>query len=308
MAAVAGLLALAIPARAAGVDVLFTLPNFTADNVPALVDDTQQAEIVYQNDFLATETTTLGSREVSPEAEKKRDAIKGAVGLDVTLLQDLQFFTLPLSYRFTPNIKVGLALPFIRRVGNDGEVLGIGDMSASVGFRWGSPLKVLGITTAFLKTPTGDPEKQDAGEFLPTGSGSWDVALYQTFVKRFDRWRGDVTLGYRFNNEGDFQMDGSDVTLENGDVVNLIVGLDRELPVTGLVAAVKVDVRWIGAPDLTIDGVAQDVGNDLTVVDLLPGVHYFVAAGTGIHLGLRLPLNDTGNRDPALDLSVVKTF
>jgi len=71
IAAVAGLLALAIPVRAAGVDVLFTLPNFTADNVPALVDDTQQAEIVYQDDFLATETTSLGSREASPEAEKK---------------------------------------------------------------------------------------------------------------------------------------------------------------------------------------------------------------------------------------------
>jgi len=289
-------------------------PNFEAGNLPGVVDGTQQEQIILGDDFIATESIILGSREESPateEAGKTVNTSAGAIsfGFDATFTQDFQIFTIPFAYRPTANFKLGLAIPLVRRTGNDGEVTGLGDVSASVGYRWGSVLKVLGITTLFVKAPTGEPEAEDQTEFLPTGSGSWDFALYQTFIKRFGRWRGELTAGYRLNNEGDFEANGADITLENGDVANLIVGVDRDLPaLPGLVGNLKIDTRHIQETNLTINGTDQHAPGQLTVVDLLPGVKYFMGSGTALRAGLRIPLNHMSDRGLALDFGIRQSF
>ena len=294
---------------AAPVTVVFNLPG--GSNLPGNVDDGEQDEIVYQDDYITTSSVDLGTSSEKKEAQQPPSGLANrlSLGVDATLIEDQQFFVLPAGYRITPNVKLGVAVPFIRRQGKDGDTFGIGDVTASLGYRWGNPLKVLGITTAFVKAPTGDPDKEDHGEFLSTGTGSWDYALYQTFIRRFDRWRGDLTVGYRLNTESDFDVDGSDVKLENGDVINLILGAEREIdPVPGLIGYLKVDVRRIGDAKLTIDGTAQDAADAFTTVDLLPGAKYFLQAGTAVRVGLRIPVNDMDARDPALDFQFVQTF
>lgn len=313
----------AVPASAQSSDVTLDFqfpPDFEGTNVPANVDDTKEEQILFQQDFITTESTTLGSREESPAVEEAGQPVTTAAnavsfGVDATITQDLQLFVFPFTYRLTPDVKLGLAVPAVHRKGDHGEVYGLGDVSASLGYRWGSPLKVLGITTAFLKAPSGDPGKEDSGEFLPLGTGSWDVALYQTFIKRFGFWRGEFTAGYRWNNSADFHadvdFDGTNETikLENGDVFNVIVGADREITaVPGLIGSLKVDVRRLQDADLSINGTAQPTPGSKTIVDLLPGIKYFIAPGMPLHLGLRLPLNNTGDRNPAIDFGILRTF
>jgi len=303
-------------AQTAPVDVIFDLPSFTS--LPGNVDDSEQDQIIYQGDYVTTESVDSGTPETKEEAEPTTEAPKAApaladrlsIGVDTTIIEDQQLIAIPFGYRLTPNLKVAAAVPFVRREGDKGSTFGLGDVSASLGYRWGNPLRILGITSFIVKAPTGDPEKQDQGEFLSTGTGSWDFAIYQTFIRRFDRWRGDLTFGYRLNTEGDFDVDGSDVKLENGDVFNVIVGASREIdPVPGLVGYLKVDTRFVGDAKLKIDGVDQEAAaGSFTAVDVLPGIKYFFQAGTALRVGLRIPVNDTKSRDPALDFQIVQTF
>jgi|GEM_PF-2525920 len=300
-------------------------PGFDETNLPAIVDDTKQEELVYR-DSLTTSSIILGGREESPVTEAEGGQVTTAagafgIGFDATVTKDLELFTIPFVYRPIHSVPLGLAVPLIHRSGKDGDVYGIGDVSASAGYRWGTPLKVLGITTAFIKAPTGDPNREDSGEFLPLGSGSWDFALYQTLIKRFGYSRGELTIGYRLNTAADFDadvnFDGTDdrVDLEYGDVINLIVGLDREIrAVSGLVGSLQIDTRRILSTDLKVrDGAtATDIETDTpgatTLVDLLPRVKYFVAPGTPLTVGLRIPVNHTDNREIALDFGVHYVF
>jgi hypothetical protein len=301
---------------AAPVDIIFNLPNFT--NVPGNTDEAEQDEIIYQSDYVTTESVdTAIPDQKEEEAAAEEEAPKPApgladrlsIGVDATIIEDQQLIAIPFGYRLSTNLKLGAAVPFVRREGDKGSTFGLGDVSASIGYRWGSPLRLLGITSFIVKAPTGDPEAQDEGEFLSTGTGSWDFAFYQVFIRRFGRWRGDLTLGYRLNTEGDFDADGQDVTLENGDVLNVIVGASREIdPIPGLVGYLKVDTRFVGDAELTIEGQEADAAGSFTAVDVLPGVKYFMQAGTALRLGLRIPVNDTGARDPALDFQIVQTF
>jgi len=304
----------AAPVWAAPVDVIFNLPSFT--NLPGNVDPDEQDQIIYQGDYVTTESVDSGTPETKEETAPS-EAPKAAptlanrlsIGVDTTVIEDQQLIAIPFGYRLSTNVKVAAAVPFVRREGDKGSTFGLGDVSASIGYRWGNPLRVLGITSFIVKAPTGDPEKQDQGEFLSTGTGSWDFALYQTLIRRFDRWRGDLTFGYRLNTEGDFDVDGSDVTLENGDVFNVIVGASREIDrVPGLVGYLKVDTRFVGDAKLKIDGAKQDAAGSFTAVDVLPGIKYFFQAGTALRVGLRIPVNDTKSRDPALDFQIVQTF
>jgi hypothetical protein len=313
----------AAPASAQNSDVTLDFqfpPDFEGTNVPANVDDGHEEAIVFQQDFLTTESTTLGGREESPEVEAAGEQVTTAAGafsfgFDATMTEDFQIFTFPFSYRITPDVKVGLAVPVLRRKGHDGDVYGLGDSSASIGYRWGNPLKVLGITTAFLKGPSGNPGRETHHEFLPLGTGSWDFALYQTFIKRFGQWRGELTAGYRWNTSAEFRADvdfdgtNEKIELENGDVINVIVGADREVPaVPGLVASLRIDTRRIQEADLAINDTSQPTPNATTAVDLLPGVKYFLGPGMPLYLGVRLPVNGGGDRKPALDLSIMRTF
>jgi len=331
------------------VELIFELPpGFAPDNLPGIVDDSQQEEIVLGTDSLATTSSSLGlgeeisftepvaempaepppettaeSSEESPAEQPSEEsaAVEPAVqaaakpasvttfGVDATFASDVQIITLPATYRPTGATKLGIDVPFVRRTGDRGSVFELGDVSFSAGYRWGDPLHVLGITTFFVKAPTGDPAARDEGEFLPTGSGSWDFALYQTFIHRFGLWRGELTAGYRLNTEADFDAAGADITLENGNVANLILGADHELAfVPGLMGSLALDARHIQEADLTIDGVDQETPGALLVVDLLPRVKYFLAAGTAIRAGLRIPLNHWHDRDLVIDLGVVQRF
>lgn len=344
----AALLSSAALARAQETDVelVFDLPSAFADgNLPANVDASEPEATLFQGDFITTESSNLGSLDANPAVDtqsvttpedgptteeaappeepaeepveetpapakvKKASVGAASLAIDATVTEDFQVIAFPIAYRVNPNLKVGATVPYIRRQGDEGEVSGLGDVSFSLGVRWGNPLKVLGITTAFVKAPTGEPDARDQGEFLPTGTGSWDYAFYQTFIKRLGRWRGELTVGYRFNTEADFEAAGSDITLENGDVANVIVGLDRELPLlAGLVGSVKVDGRYIQEADLTIDGQPQETPGARAFVDLLPGVKYFLGPGTALRLGLRVPLSDFRDRSVALDLGVAQRF
>ena len=62
----------AVPASAQSSDVTLDFqfpPDFEGTNVPANVDDTKEEQILFQQDFITTESTTLGSREESPAVE-----------------------------------------------------------------------------------------------------------------------------------------------------------------------------------------------------------------------------------------------
>ena len=314
------------------VELIFELPpGFSPDNLPAPVDDSQQEQIVLGTDYLATASTFLGLGDESaftetmaetPTEQPEETAAEppaggpaatragvATVGVEATFTDHLQMVALPLSYHLTDSVKVGADVPYLRRTRDRGSVFELGDVSFSAGYRWGNPLKVLGITTLFVKVPTGDPAARDEGEFLPTGSGSWDFALYQTFIHRFGLWRGELTAGYRFNTEADFDAAGADITLENGDVANLIVGADHEISfLPGLVGSLALDARHIQQTDLTIDGVDQETPGELFVVDLLPRVKQFFAPGFALHAGLRIPLNHWQDRDLAIDVGVVQRF
>jgi len=300
-------------------------PGFEETNLPAIVDETKEEQLVYR-DSLTTSSIILGGREESPVTEEEGGQVTTAagafgVGFDATVTKDLELFTIPFVYRPIHSVPLGLAVPLIHRSGQHGDVYGIGDVSASAGYRWGTPLKALGITTAFIKAPTGDPNRKDSGEFLPLGSGSWDFALYQTLIKRFGYSRGELTFGYRLNTAADFDadvnFDGRDdrVDLEYGDVINVIVGVDREIrSVSGLVGSLQIDTRRILETDLKVrDGAtgtkfATDTPGATTLVDVLPRVKYFVAPGTPLTIGLRIPVNHTDNREIALDFGVHYVF
>ncbi len=294
-------------------------PELSQENLPANVDSGAQQEILYQGDYVTTQSTTLGSREAweGPEAEGGATSSAGGfeLGFDATFTSGLNLYTFPMAYRPRPDIALMAAIPLVRRVGKEGEVEDLGDITTSVSWRWGSPLSLLGITTAIVKAPTGEPNSRDEGEFLPTGTGSWDYALYQTFVRRLGRWRVDLTAGYRLNTRADFDADvvdggGSErIELRNGNVLNLILGADRDVPgVAGLVAGLKVDARTIASTTLRVDGAGQSTPGAFTAVDLIPRLQWFVVPGTPLRLGLRIPVNHTDNRDIALDLGLTHAF
>ena len=193
------------------VELIFELPpGFAPDNLPAIVDDSQQEQIVLGTDSLATTSSSLGlgeeisftepmaempaepppeaTAEPPPEAtaesieespaeqpSEESAAVEPAVqaaakpasvttfGVDATFASDVQIITLPATYRPTTATKLGIDVPFVRRTGDRGSVFELGDVSFSAGYRWGNPLKVLGITTLFVKAPTGDHNHRLAG-------------------------------------------------------------------------------------------------------------------------------------------------
>jgi len=296
-------------------------PELSQQNLPANVDPAQQQQILYQGDYVTTQSTTLGSR----EAWEGATGVEGGavatrsvgleLGFDATFTSGLSLYTVPVAYRLRSGIKLLAAVPLVRRVGKEGEVEDLGDITTSVSWRWGSPLSLLGVTTAIVKAPTGEPNSRDEGEFLPTGTGSWDYAIYQTFVRRLGRWRVDLTAGYRLNTRADFDADvvdggGSErIELRNGNAANLIIGVDREVPqVAGLVAGLKADVRTIASTTLTVDDAAQSTPGAFTAIDLVPTLQWFVGPGTPLRLGLRIPVNHRDNRDIAFDLGLTRAF
>ena len=129
-----------VSAWAAPVDVVFTLPNFTSQ--PGNVDDSEQDQIIYQDDYVTTESVDSGTQQQKQE-DKAVSALaeRLSIGIDTTIIEDQQLIAIPFGYRIAPNLKVGAAIPFVRRTGNDGSTFGIGDVSASLGYRWGSPLR-----------------------------------------------------------------------------------------------------------------------------------------------------------------------
>jgi len=316
-----GGLVLSAPAAAQTGDVLLDFqfpPELSRENLPANVDPAQQQQILYQGDYVTTQSTLLGSREAWEGPEGGAGASRGVgleLGFDATFTSGLSLYTFPVAYRLRHNLKLQAAVPLVRRVGNEGEVEDLGDISTSLSWRWGSPLSLLGITTAIAKAPTVEPNSRDEGEFLPTGTGSWDYALYQTFVRRLGVWRVDLTVGYRLNTRADFDADvvdggGSErIELRNGNVANLIIGVDREVEqVAGLVAGLKVDARTIASTTFTVDGANQSTPGAFTAIDLVPALQWFVGPGTPLRLGLRIPVNHTDNRDIAFDLGLTRAF
>jgi hypothetical protein len=294
-------------------------PGFEEENPPANIGETE-TDFLVNGGSITTASLNFGGREESPVTEAEGGQVSTAagafgIGIDATITKDLELLVIPLSYRPIPSVPLGLAVPLVHRSGDHGDVYGIGDISASVGYRWGSPLKVLGITTGFIKAPTGDPAEEDSGEFLPLGTGSWDFALYQTLIKRFGYSRGELTVGFRLNTSADFDADvnddgtDDDVDLRYGNVINVIVGMDREIrAVPGLIGSLQIDARRIMATHLKIDGQSVDAPGTTTLVDLLPRVKYFVAAGTPLTFGLRIPVTHAGDRDVAFDFGFNYVF
>jgi len=288
-------------------------PDLSQRNLPAEVDPADQQAILYRDDYITTQSTTFGARQAG-----EGEAVTGVgleVGFNAILTSGLEIYTVPVAYRLRPGVKLLAAIPGVRRVGRDGEVEDLGDISTSLSWRWGSPLTLLGITTVIAKAPTGEPNSRDEGEFLPTGTGSWDYALYQTLVHRFGGWRTELTAGYRLNTRADFGADvapgggAEQIELRNGNSANLIFGVDHEIPqVVGLVAGVQVDVRTFAATTLTVDDTSLATPGAFTAIDLIPALQWFLGAGTPLHLGLRIPVNHTDNRDVAFDLGITHAF
>jgi len=296
-------------------------PELSQQNLPATIDSAAQEQILYPGDYITTQSTTFGSREAWEGAagvEGDTVATRSAgleLGFDATFTSGLSLYTVPVAYRLGSGIKLLVAVPLVRRVGKQGDVEDLGDITTSVSWRWGSPLTLLGVTTAIVKAPTGEANSRDGGEFLPTGTGSWDYALYQSLVRRIGRWRAELTVGYRLNTRAHFDADvvaGGErerIKLRYGNAANLIVGVDREVPqVAGLVAGLKADVRTIASTTLTVDGAAQSTPGAFTAIDLLPTLQWFVGPGTPLRLGLRIPVNHRDNRDIAFDLGLTRAF
>ena len=167
-----------------------------------------------------TELTTDAEAEIAPEEVPEEEAEKRGLlvgttsaGIGVTYSKHLQVYKIPISYKITKNIKLGLILPYVRKDlegrfgGEDLTDEGLGDISTNVKYIVNKE-KFRLVSTLFLKFPTGNSKQfEDGKERLALGTGSYDWIWSESILFKTDRFKTIRYLGgfsYRYNGRGDY--------------------------------------------------------------------------------------------------------
>lgn len=238
---------------------------------------------------------------------------------DVHSVDYLTSLSLGAAYGVTPDLTVGVSVPYVKRHnireahhGHDGEppeveslgdAEGLGDASLYGLYRWGGAEGSSHHAAVLLgvKTPTGKTDARgDTGERfeleLQPGSGSWDPFAGLAFTWLRGRASYDVSTVYRLSTEGK-----QDTTL--GDVVAFDAALAfRLLPRAGhehdhgaaephghaaLDLLLEINGEWRGEDETA--GV-DNPNSGGRVIFLSPGVRYAFAGGWIASLSVGVPV------------------
>lgn len=230
-------------------------------------------------------------------------------GLNVILSEHVKGFSLPLSYKFTPNLRMSVNIPYISKTltgeftGEELTTSGLGDIFTNIGYRYGDEATfVQGITYFGVSLPTG-ASKQFEGrrEVLPLGTGSYDFTINQTASKLLGNFRLIGSLGYRYNTKSDYtETDnyGRNVKFENknGNMFTYFAGVDYRTPVRGLLVYCNLSGLIIARSHLKQTDVSDGtIINDgeradrLKTLDITPGVKLIITKNISIRLGVTIP-------------------
>ena len=138
------------------------------------------------------ETTPSATPQQAPKSTPRL-----GVGVDTLWSDDLKIYTVPLSYTFNRNFAVQINIPVVtaRFDGSNDGVLnpstttGIGDVSLTLKHRIGSE----NARGALFTLLTGKFASGDANR--GHGTGTYDIALTEKLIKRFDGFRGTIMVG-----------------------------------------------------------------------------------------------------------------
>jgi hypothetical protein len=231
------------------------------------------------------------------------------VGFQTLYSTHMQVYSIPLSYAFTENIKAELSIPYVRKqlkgeyTGADLTASGLGDISVGGKYRFGDINKYQGITSFYLKLPTGQNKQfEDRQERLALGTGSYDFIINQSVAGFFGNFLVTATVGYTITTTGDYTETndwGANVQYENkpGSVFNYMVGTEYYTPVRKLVAYANLGGVVMGRShiketyaDWPFFNRDEDKKDALKTLDLIVGVKYMLTEKTGFRLGLIAPV------------------
>ena len=247
----------------------------------------------------------------------------------------VQIYNIPLSYAFTDNLKMELNVPYVNKklngeyTGKELSANGLGDASVGAKYRYGDIRKIQGMTSFYLKLPTGENKQfKDGQEQLALGTGSYDFTINQNVTGFFGNVMVIANVGYTFNTKSDYTEInnwGANVKYENraGNVFYYLAGAEYYTPVRKLVAYMNVagimmgrshiSETYSGWPSLNRD---EDKKDSLQTLDIIAGVKYMLTENTGLRLGFVAPLLtrydsdaiDTQGRDWLLDFGFSGRF
>ena len=208
---------------------------------------------------------------------------KIGIGIDALMSNDLQIYTIPLSYAINRNFAVQVNLPVVTAKfddNNDGisnSNTGIGDVSLTLKHRIGSENDLAALfSLVTAKFPSGDANKG-------LGTGTYDITLTEKVIKRFGDFRGTIMLGVT-QPLNDPTIQGSKV--EYGTTVAYMAALEHTFFLPDLWFGVRAE--GLHALETRIDGIAQ--GNALTTLDLVPEFKYFFKRRASVNLGVNFPV------------------
>ena len=262
-----------------------------------------------------TELTTEPEEEAPEEEAEKRGLLAGttSAGIGVIYSKHLQVYKIPISYKITKSIKLGLILPYVRKDlkgrfgGEDLTDEGLGDIATSVKYII-SKEKFRLVSTLFIKFPTGNNKQfEDGKERLSLGTGSYDWIWSESILLKTDRFKKIRYLGglsYRYNGRGDYSEKGTisgvtgNYTFNNkkGDVLFGFAGVEWLTPKPKLRAYFNLAGMYIWAGDeeyhndtYTVN-VKRDLDDSLGTFDVIPGIKYQITKKSAARLGAIIPV------------------
>jgi hypothetical protein len=272
----------------------------------------------------------------APPAAPPKVAGTAEVGFQTIYSTHIQVYRIPLSYAFTDNLKMELNVPYVRKklkgeyANEDLSAKGLGDISLGAKYRYGDAGKIQGMTSFYLKLPTGE-EKQFEGrrEQLALGTGSYDFIINQTVTGFFGNVIVIGNVGYAFNTKSDYTETNNwdrNVKYENqaGNVFNYLVGAEYYTPVRKLVAYVNLaglimgrsHIKETNEPSWSFFDRDEDKKDRLKTMDFIAGVKYMLTEKINLRLGFVAPVltdfdpdaNDTQDRDWLVDFGFAGRF
>ena len=213
--------------------------------------------------------------EEKPKAEKAAAKAQpgfkpgsASVGVDGTVSEDVQVYTLPLAYNFATWFKLSASVPYI----STKDASGLGDVSLSAKFFTGLSESLAMLTSVGGKAPTGD-EKVGAGKVLNYQFG-------QSFLWNLGASRLLGSYNYLYSPPDKDKLD-------QGDTLSFFLGLDTPLVVidsTNLYAGIIDNQSQESQQDKT------KLGDKATLVDATVG---FVFIPWNLRMGLTIPASTT---------------
>lgn len=258
------------------------------------------------------------------------------VGFQTLYSTHIQVYRIPLSYAFTENIKLELGIPYVKKqlkgeyTGKELTADGLGDISIGAKYRYGDANKIQGMTSFYLKLPTGQNKQfENRNERLALGTGSYDFIINQTVTALFGKLLLVANLGYSFNTDSDYtEMNdrGLLVKYENraGNAFNYLIGAEYYTPVRKLMTYTNLSgiikgrshIKETNEPNWSFFDRNEDKKDRLRTLDLIAGVKYSLTEKIVLRLGFIAPVwtgfdpdsVDTKSREWLLDFGFSGRF